>query len=117
MTNDIEWSEGDRRDVAVWLIREADQRVKFFPQRRDGVDALMRHVARDLLTPALKPTGSPDPGRAEFCAAPGLELLGSMEQMGIEDADLSDGRMLADTVYCLGYRLNRPADAAGDDRG
>jgi hypothetical protein len=39
------WSDSDRRDVAAWLIREADQRVKFFPQRHDGVDALVRHLA------------------------------------------------------------------------
>lgn len=39
------WSESDRRDVATWLIREADRRVHLFPQRRDGVDALIRHLA------------------------------------------------------------------------
>lgn len=46
-----EWSESDVRDVRAWLIREADDRVKFFPQRRDGVDAFMRHLAAlpDLL--------------------------------------------------------------------
>lgn len=49
-----EWSESDRRDVRVWLIREADQRVKFFPQRRDGVDALMRHIATALLPAAAR---------------------------------------------------------------
>ncbi len=38
-----------------------------------------------------------------------------MEQMGIEDADMSDGRMLADTVYCLGYRLPATGVTAGDD--
>lgn len=40
-----EWSESDRSDVSAWLIREADQRVKFFPQRRDSVDSLLRHLA------------------------------------------------------------------------
>jgi hypothetical protein len=40
-----DWLDGDRRDVAAWLIREANQRVKFFPQRVDGVDALVRHLA------------------------------------------------------------------------
>lgn len=46
-----EWSESDRRDVRVWLTREADQRVHLFPQRRDGVDALMRHLADSLYAP------------------------------------------------------------------
>jgi len=40
------WSTEDRRDVAAWLIREADDRVHLFPQRRDGVDALLRHLAK-----------------------------------------------------------------------
>lgn len=40
-----EWSESDRNDVSAWLTSEADQRVKFFPQRRDGVDSLLRHLA------------------------------------------------------------------------
>jgi hypothetical protein len=42
-------TERDRRDVANWLIREADQRVKFFPQRVDGVDDVMRATASALL--------------------------------------------------------------------
>lgn len=42
--------------------------------------------------------------REEFCEELAPALLLSMEQIGIEDADMSDGRALADTVYCLGYR-------------
>lgn len=43
------WGASDRRDVRLWLLREADQRVRYFPQRRDGVDALLRHLAASLL--------------------------------------------------------------------
>lgn len=35
--------------MSAWLTREAEERVKFFPQRRDGVDALLRQIARNLL--------------------------------------------------------------------
>ena len=41
--------------------------------------------------------------REEFCGA-GPRAPEVLEQMGIEDADLHDGRMLADAVYCAGYR-------------
>lgn len=68
------WSESDRRDVSAWLTREADQRVKFFPQRRDGVDALMRHLAVSLasgVTLAARPCGECEdgcvPGTVETC--------------------------------------------------
>ena len=44
-------TDEDRRDVSAWLIREADQRVHLFPQRRDGVDALLRHLAERVLPP------------------------------------------------------------------
>jgi hypothetical protein len=43
-------SPQDRRDVADWLIQAANDRVKFFPQRQDGIDALMRAIAADLTT-------------------------------------------------------------------
>lgn len=49
------WSAEDRRDVSAWLLREADQRVEFFPQRRDGVDALIRHLSDHLA--ARQPEG------------------------------------------------------------
>lgn len=42
--------------------------------------------------------------REEFCHELGPHLADALEALGIEDADHSDGRMLADTVYCLGYR-------------
>lgn len=42
--------------------------------------------------------------RETFCQDLGPHLTDAMESMGIEDADMSDGRALADTVYCLGYR-------------
>lgn len=47
------WSASDMRDVGNWLVREADQRVHLFPQRRDGVDDLMRHIAASLFRAAL----------------------------------------------------------------
>lgn len=43
--------------------------------------------------------------REIFCDELGIHLTDAMESMGIEDADMSDGRALADVVYCLGYRL------------
>jgi hypothetical protein len=52
-------TEQDRRDVAKWLTDEADHRVRFFPQRRDGIDTLMRHLAE-----ALTHTAAPDPPEA-----------------------------------------------------
>lgn len=53
----------------------------------------------------MKPLGSEDAGdRAAFCNELAPHLADALEQMGIEDADLFDGRMLADTIFCLGYR-------------
>lgn len=45
------------RAVGQWLVREADQRVKFFPQRVDEVDALMRCLASDLFRAASSTPG------------------------------------------------------------
>lgn len=47
--------------------------------------------------------------REEFCEDLGAPLADAMDQIGIEDADMSDGRALADVVYCLGYRKPSPA--------
>lgn len=33
-----------------------------------------------------------------------LEMLEVLEGMGIEDPNISDGCILADTLYCLGWR-------------
>lgn len=59
------WSESDVRDVRAWLISEADQRVQFFPQRRDGVDALVRHLAENL--PHLSADRDAEDGQANDC--------------------------------------------------
>lgn len=54
-----ESSDQDRKDVAAWLLREADKRTKFFPQRVDGVDALMRRLA-EFVTPDLRAALTPE---------------------------------------------------------
>jgi hypothetical protein len=60
----VECSASDRRDVRKWLIEQADLRVKFFPQRRDGVDALMRHLAASL-SPVEPETSEPEGGGSD----------------------------------------------------
>lgn len=42
--------------------------------------------------------------REDFCSDLGPHLADALEAIGIEDVDYCDGRALADTVYCLGYR-------------
>lgn len=57
--------------------------------------------------------------REGFCWELGPSLVDAMEQLGIDD-DLSpsDGRALADTVYCLGYRKpSSPSPGAAKDDG
>lgn len=46
------WSKVDCRVVGRWLVREADDRLRFFPQRADGVDALLRHLASSMFARA-----------------------------------------------------------------
>ena len=64
---------------------------------------------------APEPANEKPDDREAFCWELGLHLADAMESMGIEDADLSDGRLLADVVYCLGYRVIPPA--SGDTTG
>lgn len=60
-------SPKDLRDVGAWLVREADRRVEFFPQRRDGVDDVMRAVASALFRAALAGTSPQGEGFCSGC--------------------------------------------------
>lgn len=55
--------------------------------------------------------------REEFVYAHSWELTDALLGMGIEDADLHDGRALADFLFCAGWRKTTPTpDSFPKDR-